>query len=256
MTISRRKFVSSGAVACGGVALFPSFVFGANGSGNVFSSASGEFTVHPVRHASFVMQTPSGTIYCDPVGDLTLYAEFPEPDLILITHHHGDHFKIDTLNDIVNDETKMLVNPTVFSKLPENLASISSSIGNGEKATVAGVSVEAIPAYNFTPERQKFHPQGRDNSYVLSFDDFRIFVSGDTEDVPEMRALKDIDLAFLCMNLPFTMDVKAAASAVAEFRPKVVYPYHYRGRDEGTQDPEEFAALVGSQADIRIADWY
>lgn len=252
MEISRRNLLSAG-VAFGGITLLPSFTLGAS---DVFSTKTGDITIHPVRHASFVMETPLGTIYCDPVGDLTLYAEYPEPDIILITHHHGDHYKEGTLNDIVADHTKMLVNPNVFDKLPEDLAEISTKIGNGEKTTIAGLSVEAVAAYNFTEGREKFHPRGRDNSYVLSFEGFRIFVSGDTEDVPEMRALKNIDLAFMCMNLPFTMDVKAAASAVAEFKPKHVYPYHYRGRENGTQDPNEFAKLVGSQAEVRVADWY
>ena len=132
----------------------------------------------------------------------------------------------------------------------------ATAIGNGESAEFNGVAIDAIPAYNTTEGRTNFHPQGRDNGYVLSFDGFRVYISGDTEDIPEMRALENIDLAFLCMNLPFTMDVEQAASAVAEFKPKFVYPYHYRGRDGGTQDPSEFAALVGEAVAVKMGDWY
>jgi L-ascorbate metabolism protein UlaG (beta-lactamase superfamily) len=101
-----------------------------------------------------------------------------------------------------------------------------------------------------------FHPVGRDNGYVVSVDGLRIYISGDTEDIPEMRALENIDVAFVCMNLPFTMDIDAAASAVAEFAPTYVYPYHYRGRDGGTQDPEAFADLLEGAVNVKFGDWY
>ena len=119
-----------------------------------------------------------------------------------------------------------------------------------------GAKLEAIPAYNKDPAT-KFHPRARgDNGYILTMAGFRVYVSGDTEDIPEMRALKDIDLAFVCMNLPFTMTAEAAASAVSDFKPKFVYPYHYRGRDGGTQDPKAFASLVGDSAEVKLVDWY
>ena len=119
-----------------------------------------------------------------------------------------------------------------------------------------GAKIEAIPAYNKDPAT-KFHPRARgDNGYVLTMAGFRVYISGDTEDIPEMRALQNIDLAFVCMNLPFTMTAEAAASAVAEFKPKFVYPYHYRGRDDGTQDPKAFASLVGDAAEVHLVDWY
>ena len=118
---------------------------------------------------------------------------------------------------------------------------------------MAGVKIEAIAAYNLAAERQRYHPKGRGNGYVLTLGDKRVYVSGDTEDVPEMRALKDIDVAFLCMNLPFTMTVEQAAGAVRAFRPKVVYPYHCRG-----SDLEKFRQLVGTEpgVEVRLRDWY
>ena len=202
------------------------------------------------------METPVGTIYSDPVGDVAAYANFPKPDLVLITHHHGDHYNAETLAGIITDKTKIIANPEVMKKMPDDLKAKSAEISNGGSTEFNGLGIEAIPAHNLTEGRMKFHPKGRDNGYVLSFDGFRVYISGDTEDVPEMRALKDIDLAFVCMNLPFTMDAKAAANAVAEFKPKTVYPYHYRGKDGGTQDPAEFAKLVADASDVKMAAWY
>jgi L-ascorbate metabolism protein UlaG (beta-lactamase superfamily) len=251
MTITRRDFCIT-AAAAGTITLLP---FRAN-SADMFSTGGGDITVHPVSHASFVMETPVGTIYVDTVGDVAAYSDFPAPDLILITHEHGDHYNADTLAGIVGDNTQIIANPAVHGMLPEDLKAKASAIGNGESTEYNGLTIDAIPAYNLTEERKNFHPQGRDNGYVLSFDGLRVYISGDTEDIPEMRALENIDVAFVCMNLPFTMDVNAAASAVSEFKPKVVYPYHYRGRDGGTQDPQEFANLVGDAAEVKMAGWY
>jgi len=223
---TRRHFLAGTAAAAGVITILPYAARAASHSNDVFMAGGGDIKVHPISHASFVMETPAGTIYSDPVGEASAYADFPAPDLILVTHEHGDHYKAETL------------------------------IANGGSTEFNGVKIDAIPAYNLTEERKKFHPQGRDNGYVLTFDGFRVYISGDTEDIPEMRALENIDLAFVCMNLPFTMDAKAAASAVAEFKPKYVYPYHYRGRDGGTQDPAEFAKLVGDAAQVRMGDWY
>ena len=259
MQQTRRQFLSTTAAisaTAGGISFLP-FAAKADGhSADVFKAASGEVSVHPVNHASVVFKTPNGTIYVDPVGDPAAYKDFPAADLVLITHHHGDHFKPDTLAVVVGAMTKMVTNPTVYDKLPDGMKAKATSIGNGSSADFNGVSINAIPAYNTTAERTMFHPKGRDNGYVLNIEDLRVYLSGDTEDIPEMRALTDIDVAFVCMNLPFTMDAKAAASAVAEFKPTNVYPYHYRGRDGGTQDPAEFAKLVGDAATVKIGNWY
>jgi L-ascorbate metabolism protein UlaG (beta-lactamase superfamily) len=235
--------------------VLPYSVRAASHSGDKF--AGGSIAVHPIAHASFVMASPVGTIYCDPVGDPAAYSSFPKPDLILITHQHGDHYKPETLAAIVGENTQIIANPAVHGMLPGELKPKAVEIANGGSTSFKKLAVDAIPAYNKTEGRLKFHPQGRDNGYVLSFDGFRVYISGDTEDIPEMRGLKNIDLAFVCMNLPFTMDAKAAASAVAEFRPKNVYPYHYRGRGEGgTQDPANFARLVGDAAQVKMGGWY
>lgn len=255
MTQSRRNFLKT-TVAGAGITVLPFIASAGSQSGDMFESSAGAIKVHPIRHASVILETPVGVIYVDPVGEAQLYNSRPAPDFILVTHEHGDHFKAETLSALVQENTRLLTNPAVYSKLPDALKAEASKISNGESTAFKEMGIEAIPAYNLTEERKKFHPKGRDNGYVLSIGNFRIYLSGDTEDIPEMRALKDIDLAFVCMNLPFTMPVATAADAVREFKPKTVYPYHFRGRDGGTQDPKEFAELVGDAASVQLRGWY
>ena len=256
MTQTRRHFLATSAAAAGAITILPYAARAAAHASDMFETAAGPIKVHPVAHASFVMETPVGTIYADPVGEAAQYADFPDADLILITHEHGDHYNADTLAALVKENTQIITNPAVFDMLAEGVKANANAVANGASASFKELKVDAIPAYNTTEERKNFHPQGRDNGYVLNFDGFRVYISGDTEDVPEMRALTDIDLAFVCMNLPFTMDANAAASAVSEFAPTYVYPYHYRGRDGGTQDPADFAKMLSGDTEVRMGDWY
>ncbi|PLX41835.1 MAG: MBL fold metallo-hydrolase [Deltaproteobacteria bacterium] len=212
----------------------------------------GDFTLSPLTHASFVLYAAGKTIYVDPVGEAALYSKYPEPDLILITHIHGDHLAPELVAAIKSDETRIIGAPTVVEKL-----GYGEAVSNGESKEFSNISIEAIPAYNTTPERENFHPKGRDNGYLLSYGKTRFYISGDTEGTPEMLALKDIDYALLCMNLPYTMDVEAAAKAVLTFKPKVVMPYHYRGKG-GMSDISKFKELVekGEGIEARLYDWY
>ncbi|MBY6049645.1 MBL fold metallo-hydrolase [Vannielia litorea] len=253
MTQTRRTFLATVAASAGAITVLPYALRAEAHGGDMFETANGSITIHPVDHASFVMESPAGTIYVDPVGDAAAYADFPAPDLILVTHEHGDHFNAETLAAI-KGEAHLITNPAVAEKLADMAP--DEVLANGESTEWNGVAIDAIPAYNITEGRTDFHPEGRDNGYVLTIDGFRTYVSGDTEDIPEMRALEDIDLAFVCMNLPFTMTAEQAASAVKEFAPTYVYPYHYRGRDDGTQDPEAFAALVADTSEVKFGDWY
>lgn len=253
---SRRQFLMTTAAAAGAVTILPYAAFAAAHGADSFETPAGPITITPVSHASFVAQTPVGVIYVDPVGGADKYTDLPAPDLVLITHEHGDHYNQETLDAIVAEGTQIIANPAVFAMLPETMQAQASAVENGGAALFNDLSIDAIPAYNITEERKNFHPQGRDNGYVLNFEGFRMYVSGDTEDTPEMRALENIDLAFVCMNLPFTMDANAAASAVAEFKPTYVYPYHYRGRDNGTQDPAEFAKMIGTETEVKLGGWY
>jgi L-ascorbate metabolism protein UlaG (beta-lactamase superfamily) len=246
MTQTRRQFLATAAAIT--VLPMPSFASG----GDTFKTAKGPLTVHPVTHASLVLETPAGNVLIDPADSPRAYREYPAPDLILITHHHGDHYKPNTIKALMGENTKLITNPHVYAKLPSALMKRATAIKNGETLDFNGLKLEAIPAYNLDPDFHKYHPPGRDNGYVLSIGGFKTYVAGDTDDIPEMRALRNIDLAFLCMTRPYTMGPKAAADAVSEFKPKVVYPYHY-GK---AGNAKTFAKLVGDKAEVRMGGWY
>lgn len=250
--LTRRSFLQTTSAAVGSISVLPNIAFA---DGHMMNF--GDVKVHPVAHASMVLETPSGVIYVDPVGDPSIFADLPPANLVLVTHEHGDHLNSETLAAVMGDNTTLISNQGAKDKISDPLlAARAEVIGNGDTTSFGDIQIEAIAAYNLTEDRMKFHPQGRDNGYILNVGDTRVYISGDTEDTPEMRGLKDIDVAFLCMNLPFTMDIEAAASAVAEFKPSVVIPYHFRGRDGGTQDPIAFAALLDDAIKVEQADWY
>jgi len=224
----------------------------------VIPSDDGDIAIHPINHATFVMSWNGKTIYVDPVGGVEPFAHFDPPDLILITHIHGDHTSSETVSGVSTDSTLIVAPTSVADKLGDAIPGEMAIVANGESLERAGVQIEAIPAYNLSEDRQGFHPKERgDNAYVVTLGGSRIFVSGDTEDIPEMRALKDIDAAFVCMNLPYTMTVEQAADAVLEFAPRVVYPYHYRGQG-GMSDLEAFKTIVAAnpKIEVRFLNWY
>ncbi|MFA6294544.1 MAG: MBL fold metallo-hydrolase [Victivallales bacterium] len=207
----------------------------------------------PIEHASVVIQTKENTIFVDPVGELSRYARFPKPDIILTTHSHADHFN-PAVTDALKGKDTVCVGP---KDVTDNLG-YGQPLKNGAETTVKGVRIEAIPAYNTTADRMEFHPKGRDNGYVLNMNGKRIYISGDTEDIKEMRQLRNIDSAFLCMNLPYSMTEEQAASAVLEMKPKEVIPYHYSGRN-GMSDPKKFKRLVSEKnkdINVLLMDWY
>lgn len=255
MIRTRRAFLTTGAAAMGGITVLPYVVRAGGHLPNEVKTAGGLVVVNPVNHASVVLETPAGVIYADPVGEPSLYEGLPPADLVLVTHEHGDHFNAETLQ-AVTGTAPIIANPAVHAMMTGDLAARTTAIGNGESASQGDATIDAIPAYNITEGRLDFHPQGRDNGYIINIGEGRIYVSGDTEDIPEMRALSGIDLAFVSMNLPFTMDINQAASAIAEFRPTFVYPYHYRGNEGGTQDPTQLAALVGDATTVKLHNWY
>jgi L-ascorbate metabolism protein UlaG (beta-lactamase superfamily) len=191
------------------------------------------------------------------VGGEEAFGDRPKADLILVTHTHGDHFSPETIA-LAGDPTTPIIAPaSVAEALPESERARVTVLANGESTTWRDLVVDAVPMYNLDPQKQKFHPKGRGNGYVLTIGGSRIYIAGDTEDIPEMRALENIDAAFVCMNLPYTMDVAAAADAVLEFQPKIVFPYHYRGKD-GMSDLGEFSSLVSVNPaiEVRVLAWY
>lgn len=220
------------------------------------TSTVGDLVVHPVQHATMVLTRGETAIYVDPVGGGEAFAGLPPPDLILITDVHGDHLDGATLDAVAGEGTAIVAPRAVADRLGERQAA-TKVLANGETVELGGVSVEAIPMYNLTPERQGFHTKGRGNGYVVTVGGQRVYISGDTEDIPEMRALEDIDVAFVCMNLPYTMEVEKAADAVLEFEPRVVFPYHFRGQG-GFSDVEKFKTIVARnpKIEVRILDWY
>lgn len=215
--------------------------------GDHIRASESDIVMRPVNHASFVMRWNGKTIYNDPVGGAPLYSAFPKPDLILVSHSHGDHFDSGTLSGLRVAGTIILAPAAVYSSLSAALKAQAIPMSNGAKTNVVGIEVEAVPAYNSN------HPKGTGNGYVVTLGGTRLYMTGDTGDIPEMRALPNIDVAFVCMNLPFTMTVNAAASAVREFRPKIVYPYHHSGSDINA-----FKRLVSSDLgiEVRLRTWY
>ena len=222
-------------------------------SGDAIRTARGDVIIHPVSHASLVMTWQGRTIYVDPVGGLTPYERLAKPDLILLTHVHGDHVQPATLNAIVQPGTRIVAPAAVRQALPEPLRSRVVTLANGERTLLDEVKIDAVAMYNITPDRLRNHPKGQGNGYVVTLADKRIYIAGDSEATPEMLALTNIDVAFVPMNLPFTMTVQQAAEAVKTFKPNIVYPYHSRG-----SDVSEFARLVGASSgiDVRLRKWY
>ena len=216
-----------------------------------FKTSKGEVVITPINHATMVVEWDGKTIYVDPVGMADWYKAFSKPDGVLLTHVHGDHYKEAVLKAVVGPKTKIIAPPALAGVLSGALKSAAIAVASGTDTKKLGFKLEAVASYNTTPPRKRFHPKGQGNGYVLNLGGKRIYISGDTEGTPEMLALKDIDVAFLCMNLPYTMDVAAAAKAVKAFKPKVVYPYHSRG-----QDTAKFKALVGDAAEVRLRNWY
>lgn len=216
----------------------------------------GELTIQPVTHATLVLTYQNKNIYIDPTGGAGAFKGLGAPDMILITDIHGDHFDPKTIEAIIGAKTMLIAPQAVADKLPATIDKQKIVIlKNGDKTTQAGIAIDAVPMYNLpgAPNANN-HTKGRGNGYILTIGGKNIYISGDTADTPEMRALKNIDIAFVCMNLPYTMDVNAAAQGVLAFKPKAVYPYHYRG-----QDVNVFKSLVNAgdkNIDVRLREWY
>lgn len=221
-------------------------------------TSKGPLTIQPLNHATLALTWQGKTIYVDPFGGAKIFEGLAAPDLILITDIHGDHFNPETLQAIDASKATLVVPQAVADKLPDNFKSRAVVLGNGQNKSLLNISIAAIPMYNLPESADSRHTKGRGNGYVLTLGNKKLYISGDTSGIPEMRALKDIDIAFVCMNLPYTMDVEEAAQAVLDFKPNIVYPYHYRGQN-GLSDTEAFKDLVNEKnknIDVRLRDWY
>ncbi|WP_411895003.1 MBL fold metallo-hydrolase [Winogradskyella sp. A2] len=214
--------------------------------------------IKPIKHGTLVIETKNATIYVDPTGGKEAFDGQNKPTHVLITDIHGDHLSNTTLENLDLSEAVLIGPKAVTDKIPSTFSRTIITLNNGSNYETDGLNVEAIPMYNLREEALKFHEKGRGNGYIITIEGQRIYISGDTEDIPEMRNLKNIDKAFVCMNLPYTMTVESAASAVLEFQPKIVYPYHYRGTN-GFSDVGKFKSIVSeknNEIEVKLLDWY
>ena len=228
-----------------------SVVFGAatpNRQADVVETSKGPLKITPVYHGSVMLEFGGKIIHVDPWGQAD-YSGLPQADLIVITHTHADHMDAALLKTLRREGT-ILVGPPAVTDTLNGTAGDTDALSNGEKKTFLGIEIEAVPMYNLKlgPGPGKpFHHKGIGNGYVLSFGDTRVYFSGDTECVPEMKALKNISVAFVAMNPPRTMPPAEAAACVAAFQPKIVYPYHYRG-----QNTQEFADALKASPGVEV----
>jgi L-ascorbate metabolism protein UlaG (beta-lactamase superfamily) len=216
----------------------------------------GELTIQPIMHATMVLSYQGKNIYVDPTGGVDAFKGLGAADYILLTDIHGDHFDTKTVEAIITAKTIIIAPQAVAEKLPAAIDKQKVVILNNDAKTTQGnIVITAVPMYNLPgASNANNHTKGRGNGYVLTIGGKNIYISGDTAGTPEMKALKNIDIAFVCMNLPYTMDVNEAAQAVITFKPKAVYPYHYRGQDVNT-----FKSLVNTgdkSIDVRLREWY
>lgn len=218
-----------------------------------------EVTVYPIFHGSVVLTEGDRTVFVDPYNGAERYTKFGAPDLLMITHTHGDHMDMQTLEELDLSKATLVAPQAVADALADLKFAEVKVLKNDESGEAHGMRVEAVPAYNLPSAPKMFHPKGDFNGYVLNIGAERYYFSGDTQDVPEIRALKGIDYAFVCMNQPYTMTVEAAADMVSEMLPEVVYPYHYRNQDKTFSDLDQFELLVKESApavEVRKLDWY
>ena len=222
-------------------------------TGDHLATTDGDILIRPINHASFLLQWKNVAIYCDPVGAASLYSTLPKADVVIISHSHSDHWSSSTVSSIRNTSGCAIFAPqAVANAMNTTLRPLTTIMANNTSASVRGFSITAIPAYNSN------HPVGSGNGYVLTIAGTRLYFSGDTGDIPETRALTNIDAAFLCMNIPFTMNVSSAVSVVRAFRPRIIYPYHYRNQDNSLADLRLFEDLVSTDLgiEVRTRPWY
>ncbi|MBW2028347.1 MAG: MBL fold metallo-hydrolase [Deltaproteobacteria bacterium] len=213
---------------------------------DVISTSQGNLTITFIGHGTLMFEFAGKVIHVDPWSRLADYSKLPKADVILLTHHHRDHLDPKAIKAISKENTTLVLTETCAKSLGKG----DVVMKNGDTRRIEGLLIEAVPAYNLVHMRspgQPYHPKGKGNGYIISFGDKRIYVAGDTENTPEMKALKGIDIAFLPMNLPYTMTPEMVADAVTAFRPKVLYPYHY-----GKTDPSKIVQLLRDERGIEV----
>ncbi len=213
---------------------------------DMITTSAGDVEMHFIGHGSLLFTTKDLSVYIDPVKSSGDYSNLPKADIILVTHEHGDHLDPGLINSLRKEGTVILCNGASSAKIPG-----SKVMKAGDRQEIKNITVEAVPAYNIVNVRapgQPYHPKGAGNGYIITFGDKRIYVAGDTENTPEMKALRNIYVAFLPMNLPYTMTPEMVADAAKAFKPAILYPYHYGSTDTGII----LKLLKGSGIDVRI----
>jgi len=212
---------------------------------DIIKTNQGDLEIWFVGHGSLIFGFKGQTIHVDPYSKLADYTTLPKADLILITHEHGDHLDQSAIAAIRKPDTRLVTNPSAGEVLNEGTV-----MKNNESITMVGLTIESVPAYNIVhmrSENSPFHPKGVGNGYIISFGNVRVYIAGDTEDIPEMAHIKNIDVAFLPMNLPYTMTPQMVAKAAKTFNPKILYPYHF-----GKTNTNELIDLLKDEKDIEV----
>jgi len=219
-------------------------------TGDHIHTTEGDLIIHPMNHATLLLYWNGRAIYADPTNSAAGLSGLPKADLILLTHSHNDHFNTNSLFALTNAGTVILGFSNVINALHPALRSYAAAMTNGSSTNVYGINIQAVPAYN---TNASYHPKGVGNGYVLSLAGLRIYISGDTDAAPELNTLTNLDVAFICMRLPYTMDITNAALLVRRIQPRMVYPYHFMG-----SDVELFKRMVGTDlpVEVRLRKWY
>jgi L-ascorbate metabolism protein UlaG (beta-lactamase superfamily) len=215
---------------------------------DLVKTSAGDLTMTFIGHGTLMFEFNNMVIHIDPVTAEADYTRLPDADLILVTHEHGDHLDKTAINNILKEDCPVVMTQACLDNLEDFKPAVVMK--NGDTKTIKGIKIEAIPAYNIEHKRpggEPYHPKGRGNGYVLTFGDTRILVAGDTENTPEIKALKEISIAFLPMNLPYTMSSEMVADAAKAFRPGILYPYHYGNTDTG-----KIVELLKDEDDIEV----
>lgn len=212
---------------------------------DTIKTSEGDLAITFIGHATLMFSFKDKVIHVDPWTRFTDYKDMPKADIILVTHDHMDHFDKKAIDTLSTDKTKLVLTKICYEQTGGGIV-----MKNGDVKTVDGFRIEAVPAYNIVHmrgENNPFHPKGDGNGYIITFGDKKVYVAGDTENTPEMKALKGIDIAFLPMNLPFTMSPEMVADAAMAFRPGILYPYHY-----GQTDTSRLVDLLKNEKDIEV----
>ena len=212
---------------------------------DIIKTSAGDLKITFIGHGTLMFNFGGKVIHVDPYSTLADYNILPKADLILLTHEHRDHLDLKALNMVRTEKTVVVLTETCAKQLQGGIVMM-----NGDVKTVEGLKIEAVPAYNIVHKRdtgQPFHPKGVGNGYIITFGDKRVYVAGDTENVPEMKGLKNIDIAFLPMNLPYTMTPEMVADAAKAFKPKILYPYHF-----GETDTSKVVNLLKGTPEIEV----